>query len=252
DVLDTNGKTIKGAGAAYLFDGTSGQLLVPFQSPSPAAGDEFGFAVVAFGSDVLIAAPLEEPGADFVDVGAVYEFNATTGNLIRRIDNPSQSSRYQFGFGLATGASGLLVGAPGGRAAYLFTPCASGCSPSVQAPLAQLSLRATSAGRIPPACVSGYCDDGDPCTVDRSQPGVGCTHTRNPSCPARGCSANSQCQDTNDCNGVEECDPCDGCFLHRWACCQYSAMCIAGLRPADGVACDSGSGTCMDASCEPL
>src|SRR5206468_276736 len=94
----------------------------------------------------------------------------------------------------------------------------------------------------PPACVGGYCDDGDPCTVDRCQLPHGCTHERQPTCPSAGCLLNYQCADAKECNGAEECAACVGCFLHDWACCSESAMCVAGVRPRDGSLCAGGTG----------
>ena len=59
---------------AYLFDGSSGQLLQTFLNPSPEASDHFGFAVLAFGDDVLIGAQNDRSGG--VEEGAVYLLNA--------------------------------------------------------------------------------------------------------------------------------------------------------------------------------
>ena len=62
------------AGAAYLFDTTSGNLLGEYYSPTPANSDHFGFGVAAVGNDPLIGAPLDPTNAP--DTGAVYLFNA--------------------------------------------------------------------------------------------------------------------------------------------------------------------------------
>jgi uncharacterized repeat protein (TIGR01451 family) len=57
------------AGAVYLFDGTTGQLLQTFYSPHPQDGGHFGFALAAFGSDrFFVGAPGDDPS----DGGAVY------------------------------------------------------------------------------------------------------------------------------------------------------------------------------------
>jgi hypothetical protein len=39
------------AGAVYLFDGTTGQLLQTFYSPNPQVSGQFGFAIAAYGTD---------------------------------------------------------------------------------------------------------------------------------------------------------------------------------------------------------
>src|SRR2546428_2901691 len=70
---------VPNGGAAFLFDGKSGALKQTFFKPTPAAGDLFGAAVAAFGTDVLIGAPLDDGGAQ--DAGAVYLFDGTTGAL---------------------------------------------------------------------------------------------------------------------------------------------------------------------------
>ena len=42
------------AGSAFLFDGTTGALLVTYLSPGPAPGDWFGSSLAAYGLDVAI------------------------------------------------------------------------------------------------------------------------------------------------------------------------------------------------------
>jgi hypothetical protein len=42
------------AGSAFLFDGTTGALLVTYDSPGPAPGDWFGSSLAAYGLDVAI------------------------------------------------------------------------------------------------------------------------------------------------------------------------------------------------------
>src|SRR5688572_17031055 len=84
------------AGAAYLFDDATGNLLQTFLNPDPdrdSTGglDFFGHAVEGFGDDVLVSAPgedLEVLGAQVQDVGVVYLFDAATGALLRTIQNP--------------------------------------------------------------------------------------------------------------------------------------------------------------------
>src|SRR5205814_1744364 len=60
------------AGAVYVFDRASGNLLVTIQNPTPDPGDEFGSAVAIVGENVLVGAQLDDAGA--LDTGAAYLF----------------------------------------------------------------------------------------------------------------------------------------------------------------------------------
>jgi len=61
--LDDTGA--ENAGAAYLFDASSGKLVQAFHNPSPAAHDHFGYCVAALGNNALIGTRR---------AGAVYRF----------------------------------------------------------------------------------------------------------------------------------------------------------------------------------
>ena len=80
------------AGSAYLFDGTTGALLQTFVNPNgtAGAGNEFGWAVAAAGSNVLISSHFDNIAAP--TAGAAYLFDLN-GNLrpLSFTDNPSQS-----------------------------------------------------------------------------------------------------------------------------------------------------------------
>ncbi len=113
------------AGAAYLFDGASGQLLHILQSPNPAAGDKFGRAVAGLGQEVLVGAPLDDTSAE--DAGAVYLFDSQTGQLQRTFLSPSANVNDQFGRAITAVGHNVLVGArfddraaEDAGAAYLF------------------------------------------------------------------------------------------------------------------------------------
>ena len=122
------------AGAAYLYDGASGQLLHTFVSPAPSDTDKFGRAVAALGENVLIGARYDETGAN--GVGAVHLFDGRTGNLLQSFPNPTLTSPTpfegeEFGFCVAALGNDVLVGARwdnrwddlgdnSGGAAYLF------------------------------------------------------------------------------------------------------------------------------------
>jgi hypothetical protein len=112
------------AGAVYLFDAGTGQLLRTLQNPTPVTGEQFGHAVAASGTDILVGAP-----TDGKTPGAAYLFDGTTGMLLQRFQNPTPAAGDSFGFSLAAAADRLLIAAPGdhtgtnnGGAAYLFKP----------------------------------------------------------------------------------------------------------------------------------
>ena len=113
------------SGAAYVFDGTTGQLLLTLLNPTPAAGDRFGWPVAAVGGNVLVGANYDDTGA--ADAGAAYLFDGTTGALLRTFVNPTPEDSDHFGSSLAAVGNNVLVSAPGDDAAgtdagavYLF------------------------------------------------------------------------------------------------------------------------------------
>ena len=92
------------AGAAYLFDGTTGKLLQVFDNPTPAPGDEFGESVAAVGSNVLIAAKYDNTAAP--ESGAAYLFNSETGQLLHTFVSPTPIGRDWLGY-VRTAVAGL-------------------------------------------------------------------------------------------------------------------------------------------------
>ncbi len=59
-------------GAAYLFDGETGELMHSFLNPTPASDDLFGYSLAALGNDILISAHKDDTGA--MNAGSVYLF----------------------------------------------------------------------------------------------------------------------------------------------------------------------------------
>jgi hypothetical protein len=118
------------AGAAYLFDDATGDLLQTFLNPNPdrdATGglDFFGSAVAGFGSDVLVSATGEDLEAQ--DAGVVYRFDSTSGALLQTIQKPNPAAFDSFGVAIATVGNNFAVGAAldqtaatNGGAVYLF------------------------------------------------------------------------------------------------------------------------------------
>src|SRR5206468_4204810 len=104
----------------------TGSLLLALANPLATEGDEFGFAVAAAGTRLLIGAPGDHAGA-----GRVFLFDSATGALIRSFAKPTSRAGDRFGASIAVTEAGLLVGAPGddvglvdGGAAYVFSGAA--------------------------------------------------------------------------------------------------------------------------------
>ena len=109
---------ILNAGAAYLFDGTTGDLLQTYSNPFPSTGDQFGAAVTALGvTDVVIGAPYADWGAPMS--GAAYHFDGnviapSTPPLLHVFTSPAPMEADLFGYALVFDPTGdtLLIGAP--------------------------------------------------------------------------------------------------------------------------------------------
>jgi CHAT domain-containing protein len=78
---------VTGAGAAYLFNGSTGVLLQTFTKPNPVVDDRFGNAVAAVGTNVLIGANREDIGG-VTDAGSAYLFSGTGFSFA---NNPAQT-----------------------------------------------------------------------------------------------------------------------------------------------------------------
>jgi hypothetical protein len=117
------------AGAAYVFEGTTGTLLHsivhPAPGPSDSPGDVFGISMAAVGHNVIIGAQQDDAGA--TSAGSAFLFDPNSGGLLRTFNNPDPHVNDQFGVWEAVVGNDLLIGAPladvGARdagAAYLF------------------------------------------------------------------------------------------------------------------------------------
>ena len=100
------------AGAAYLFDGTTGGLLRTFANPTPEELDRFG-RVAALGNNVLVSATRDDTAGN--DAGAVYLFDSTTGDLLQTFVNPTPAAIDGFGVSIAALGNNVIVGAAQGR-----------------------------------------------------------------------------------------------------------------------------------------
>jgi hypothetical protein len=89
--------------------------LATFLSPDDegtSAGDQFGYAVAAFGTNVLVGAFLDDPGG-VAEAGSAYLFDGTTGALLRTFNNPAPDVRDEFGFAIAPVGRNVLIAAQG-------------------------------------------------------------------------------------------------------------------------------------------
>jgi hypothetical protein len=112
------------AGAAYIFEETTGILLRTILNPFPDLQDQFGLSLAWLGDNrIAIGAPLNDE-TEF-DTGTVYVFDMTTGNLLKTLESPQSTPSGLFGSWVDSMEGNLLIGAPGDLgvgAAYLMDP----------------------------------------------------------------------------------------------------------------------------------
>ncbi len=98
------------SGSAYLFD-TAGKLLHTLIPDDLAADDEFGVSI-AIHNDIVAVGAHQHDDRD-VDSGAVYLFDAVTGDLIRKVSPKLGKRGDRFGISVAMDGDTLVVGAHG-------------------------------------------------------------------------------------------------------------------------------------------
>ena len=114
------------SGSAYLFDATSGALLHELNNPAPAYEDFFGWSVAISGNTIVVGAYAEVPLSRATNPGSAYVFDATTGALLRTLNNPTPAIGDRFGRvaisanTIVVGASGNDSGAVNSGSAYVF------------------------------------------------------------------------------------------------------------------------------------
>lgn len=114
------------AGAAYIYEDlyvTSTLPILLTQSNPITEAERFGTAVAALGNQALIGAPGVMDGA--IRAGAAYVFNATTGQQVVTMTNPSPDPTFgvteRFGSAVAEVNGHVVVGAPGVKVAGVFS-----------------------------------------------------------------------------------------------------------------------------------
>jgi cysteine-rich repeat protein len=205
-------ETASNAGAAYIFDATTGMLLKSLAKPVPAEGDLFGAAVAAGSDIVVVGAPFDDGGG--ADAGAAYVFDAGTGALLRTLFTPPLDAGGAFGAALAVAPTGglLLIGAPaalngtgtsyvfdGGGASFReripnpiptagsqfglalavlgdgFSISAPGTGNASSVP-GQGYLFSSCGGPCSPGCGNGVVEQGEECDDGNATDGDGCDH----------------------------------------------------------------------------
>lgn len=102
---------VDGRGAAYLMNISTGAVVRRLQPVTVAPGDRFGDAVAMTGRFLVVGVPSTDDTAG-VNQGAVYVFDALTGNLLHRLLAPDAAVDDGFGYSVAVSGHYIAVGAP--------------------------------------------------------------------------------------------------------------------------------------------
>ena len=96
-------------GSAYIFHTVTGDQITKLTSSDGASYDQFGFAVAVEGNIAAVGAP-QNFGVDF-DSGAVYLFEATTGEQIAKLIPNDATRSDRFGSSIAMSNGIIAIGA---------------------------------------------------------------------------------------------------------------------------------------------
>ncbi len=134
--------SVSNAGAVHLYDANTGDFVRTIPNPDPQSGDEFGYAVAVSGDLVLVGAPTDN--SDGAHIGGAYLFQASTGDLLWTLHNPtpelinpSYFEWYGCSVGLTSGGV-ALVGAYLEDTTALYAGAVYKFSTSDGSPLGQL------------------------------------------------------------------------------------------------------------------
>ena len=126
-MMDDPGGT--SAGAAFVFDATSGTVIHTLNNPAPNDFDEFGISVAVAGDTVIVGAWLDDTISE--DEGAVYRYDLASATPLSatQLNQARPSTESVLGMSLAMSGGKLAVGAPddssvvqyGGRV-YVYEP----------------------------------------------------------------------------------------------------------------------------------
>ena len=108
-IESANGLT--GAGHAYIFNATTGALLLTLTSPNAQSSGFFGNSV-ALGGNLAVVGAIFETVEGYSFEGRAYVFDATTGSLLQTLISPNVGTGGYFGFSVAISGNVIVVGAP--------------------------------------------------------------------------------------------------------------------------------------------
>lgn len=104
--------TSRARGKVYVFNATTRQLLLTLDNPNTTNPDSdfFGISVDIVGNNIAVGSHQNDEENQGVRTGKVYIFDATTGALLRTLNNPNENILY-FGVSVALRGNQVLVGA---------------------------------------------------------------------------------------------------------------------------------------------
>lgn len=97
------------AGAAYLFDVTTGQQLFKLTADDGATGDDFGWSVAIHGNRAVVGAHLDDDNGDYS--GSAYVFDVLTGQQLFKLTAFDGATEDEFGRSVAISGQIAMVGA---------------------------------------------------------------------------------------------------------------------------------------------
>lgn len=97
------------AGAAYLFDVTTGQQLFKLTAEDGAVGDDFGWSVAFHGNRAIVGAHLDDDNGDYS--GSAYVFDVLTGQQLFKLTADDGATEDEFGRSVAISDQIVMVGA---------------------------------------------------------------------------------------------------------------------------------------------
>jgi subtilisin family serine protease len=92
--------TFGNGGAAYVYDGTTGDLLRALENPNPGPNDGFGRSMARVGDDRVLIGAQRAPDSG-TDGGAAYLFDVSSGALLRTLQSPAPLQNGLFGWAVA-------------------------------------------------------------------------------------------------------------------------------------------------------
>lgn len=99
-------------GTAYAFDAATGHEMMKLSASDGVALDQFGFAVAISENRAIIGAPMDAHNT-LARHGAVYVFDVTTGDQLRKIVAPDRAEGDRFGSSVSLDGNIAIIGAPG-------------------------------------------------------------------------------------------------------------------------------------------